>query len=313
MRPILIALSLLFGFAAPSRAAETLVTILTGPTTAVYYTLGLALSSVYGHAMPGADITVQSTGGPAENLRLLEAGDGEFAFTFADTLANAWAGNKEAGFSAPFTALRSVGMLYPGYIEIVARKESGIRTLADLEGKRVSVGTELSGTAFHVASVLRGAGMSFRDLAEVDHSPFGNSVRMVERGELDATEVTGGLGVEAVRHLLATGGTLVPIPPAVVAKIGDPTYQAASIPAGTFPGQTADIPGVAIMNLLVTRAAISDEMVYLMTKSLFDHLDQLVATHPAAKDIDVKKAATGLPVPLHPGAERYYREVGIIK
>jgi TRAP transporter TAXI family solute receptor len=233
MRSALLAVGLLVGFVAPSRAAETLVTILTGPTAAVFYPLGMALSSIYGNAMKGVSFTAQSTGGPVENLRLLEAGDGELAFTFADTAANAWVGNKAVGFNPPFVRLRGVARLYPGYVQIVASKESGIKTLADLKGKRMSVGTELSGTTLNVAAVLKAAGLTFADLATVDHSPVGNSARMVERGELDATMAMAGLGVELVRHLLASGGTLVPIPPEVVAKIGSPVYIAGTIPAGT--------------------------------------------------------------------------------
>ena len=99
----------------------------------------------------------------------------------------------------------------------------------------------------------------------------------------------------------------------MVAKIGNPAYLPGTIPAGTYDGQPADVPTASIMNLLVTRAALSDDLVYGMTKSLFDHLDQLVATHPAAKDIAAAKAAFGLPIPLHPGAAKYYREVGLMK
>jgi TRAP transporter TAXI family solute receptor len=99
----------------------------------------------------------------------------------------------------------------------------------------------------------------------------------------------------------------------VVGKIGNPAYITGTIPAGTYEGQRAEVPTAWIMTLLVTRAAISDDLVYMMTKSLFDHLDQLVETLPVAKDINVAKAPFGLPVPLHRGAERYYREIGIIK
>jgi TRAP transporter TAXI family solute receptor len=99
----------------------------------------------------------------------------------------------------------------------------------------------------------------------------------------------------------------------LVAKICDPAYVAGTIPAGTYDGQPAAVPTAVIMNLLVTREAVSDDVVYRMTKSLFDHLDLLAQTHPAAKDIDVAKAPFGLPVPLHPGAERYYCEIGLMK
>jgi len=265
-------------------------------------------------AMPGANVTVQSTNGSVANLRLLEAGDGEVAFSQGDSLADAWAGNKEAGFDVPFTKLRAIARIYPDFVQIVASNRSGIKTLADLKGKRVSVGAEASGTAMSAAAIFGAAGVAFSDLAKVDHTPFGSSVRSVEQGALDATLQTAGLGVESIRHLLASGqATLVPIPPEVVAKVASQGYVTGTIPAGTYDNQSSDVPTAVLMNFLVTRAGVNDDVAYMMTKSLFDHLDLLVQTSPAAKGIDVKKATVGLPIPLHPGAERYYREIGIVK
>jgi hypothetical protein len=314
MRSILLALGLLAGFAGPGRAAETVITILTGSPSGIYYPLGTTLSSVYAKAMAGASITVQPSNGSVANLRLLEAGDGELAFTLGDSLADAWAGNKEAGFDVPFTKLRAIAKIYPNFIQIVASNQSGIKTLVDLKGKRVSVGAEGSGTALNAAAIFKAAGFTFSDLAKVDHTPFGSSVRLVEQGTLDATLQSAGLGVESIRHLLASGqATLIPIPVEVVAKVGSAVYVAATIPAATYDGQSGDIPTAVVMNFLVTREGVGDDVAYMMTKSLFDHLDQLVQTHPAAKEIDVKKATLGLPIPLHRGAERYYREIGIVK
>jgi TRAP transporter TAXI family solute receptor len=184
-----------------------------------------------------------------------------------------------------------------------------------LKGKRVSLGAEQSGVAVTAAVILKAAGLTFGDLARVDHASYVAAARMVEQGELDASFYgPAGLGFELVRHILASGKTkLVPIPPEVVAKVGNPAYVAGTIPAGSYDGQPAAVPTAVIMTLLVTREAVSNDVVYLMTRSLFDYLDLLVQTHPAAKDIDVAKAPFGLPAPLHPGAERYYREIGLMK
>jgi TRAP transporter TAXI family solute receptor len=137
---------------------------------------------------------------------------------------------------------------------------------------------------------------------------------LVEQGTLDATLQSAGLGVGSIRHLLALGqATLIPITAEVVSKLNNLVYVAGTIPAGTYDNQSVDVPTVSVMNFLITREDVSNDIAYLMTKSLFDHLDQLVQTHPAAKDIDVKNAIVGLPIPLHPGAERYYREIGILQ
>ena len=314
MRLTLIALSVILALAKAGHGTETLITILTGGTSGIYYPLGTALSSIYAKAIPSANVTVQATAGSVENLRLLEAGDGELAFALGDSLADAWTGNQQAGFDKPFAKLRAIARIYPNFIQIVASNRSGIKTLADLKGKRVSVGAEGSGTALNAAAIFKAAGFTFNDLAKVDHTPFASSVRLVEQGSLDATLQSAGLGVESIRHLLASGqSTLIPVPADIVAKADSAVYVAATIPAGTYDGQSGDVPTASVPNFLVTREGVSDDVVYQMTKSLFENLDQLVQTHPAAKDIDVKKAARGLPIPLHPGAERYYREIGIIK
>jgi len=314
MRLILVALGLILAVAKPTGAAETLITILTGSTSGIYYPLGTALSSIDAKVIPGANITVQATAGSVQNLRLLEANDGELAFTLGDCLADAWAGNKDAGFDVPFTKLRAIARIYPNFIQIVASSRSQIKTLADLKGKRVSVGAEGSGTALNAAVIFKAAGFTFNDLAMVDQTPFASSVRLVEQGSLDATLQSAGLGVESIRHLLASGqSTLIPIPSDIVARIDSAVYIAATIPAGTYDGQSGDVQTASVPNFLVTREGVSDDVAYQMTKSLFEHLDQLVQTQPAAKDIDVKKAATDLPIPLHPGAERYYREIGVLK
>jgi TRAP transporter TAXI family solute receptor len=314
MRPTLFVLAAILCLATPGNAADKLITILTGSPNGVYYPLGTTLSSIYGKALTDTDITAQATGGSVENLRRLEAGEGELAFTLGDTLVDAWAGNREAGFDERFDKLRGVARIYENFIQVVTSKKSGIETLADLKGKRVSVGARGSGTALNAAVIFKAAGFEFDDLAKVDYSPFGTAVRLLEDGALDATLQSAGLGVESIRHLLASGNArLIPIPAEVVAKIGSPVYVGAVIPAGTYDGQTTDVATASVPNFLVTRAGVSDDTAYLMTKLLFAKLDELVQTHPAAKGIDARRATAGMPVPLHPGAERYYREAGVLK
>jgi TRAP transporter TAXI family solute receptor len=306
-------LVLLFALAPPCRA-ETLIAILTATPSGIWYPLGMTLSSIYAKAMPGANITVQATAGSVANLRLLQSGDGELGFTLGTTLALAWAGNKEAGFDAPFAQLRAIARIYSNFLEIGTSVESGVKTLIDLKGKRVSIGPEGSGTAVDALTIFKAAGFTKGDLANFAPGPFVPSFRKVEQGELEAAMIEGGLGMELVRHLLASGRTrLVPIPPETVAKIANQGYVAAMIPAGTFDGQQSDVPTAGVFDFLVTREGVGDDVAYKMTKLLFEHLDQLVEIQPAAKDIDIKAATVGLPVPLHPGAERYYREVGILK
>jgi TRAP transporter TAXI family solute receptor len=296
-----------------AHAAE-FINVLTGGTSGVYYPMGVALSQIYGKALPDAKVSVQATKASAENLNLLQAGRGEVAFTLGDSLSDAWKGDPEAGFPTPLKKLRGIAGMYPNYIQIVASADSGIKTLADLKGKRVSVGAPKSGTELNARAVLKAAGLSYKDLAKVEYLPFGESVELMKNRQLDVTLQSAGLGVSALRDLAASMQiVVVEIPPAVVAKIGDPAYQPAIIPAGTYEGQNKDVPAIAIQNFLVTHEGVPADTVYKMTKAMWDNLPALVAAHSAGKGIKKETALAGMAVPLHPGAAKYYREVGMLK
>ncbi len=310
---IVLALATSLLVALPAQAQQ-FINVLTGGTSGVYYPLGVALTQIYGKAIPGAKTAVQATKASAENLNLLQAGRGEIAFTLGDALSDAWKGDAEAGFKTPLNKLRGVAAIYSNYIHIVASADSGIRTLADLKGKRLAVGAPKSGTELNARAILKGAGLTYQDLGKVEYLPFGESVELMKNRQLDATLISAGLGVAAVRDLATVVKiVIVPIPDEVIAKINDPAYQAATVPANTYTGQSAEVHTVAIPNFLVTHSGVSDETVYAMTKAMYDNLDQMVAAHAAAKAIKRENALKGMPLPVHPGAEKYYREVGLIK
>jgi TRAP transporter TAXI family solute receptor len=299
---------------APVQAQTKFINVLTGGTSGVYYPMGVALTQIYGKALPDAKSSVQATKASAENLNLLQAGRGEIAFTLGDALSSAWKGDEEAGFRSPLKKLRTVAGIYPNYVQIVASADSGIKTLADLKGKRISVGAPRSGTELNARAILQAAGLSYKDFAKVEYLPFGESVELMKNRQLDATLQSAGLGVASLRDLsTALKINVVAIPADVVAKVGDAAYQSAMIPANTYEGQTTAVPTAAIQNFLVTHEGVPTETVYLMTKSMFEHLDQLLSAHAAAKAIKKETAAKNPPVPLHPGAEKYYREAGLLK
>jgi uncharacterized protein len=303
--------SALAGASLPAQAQD-FINILTGGTSGVYYPLGVALSKVFTDKIKGSRPSVQATKASVENLTLLQQGKGEIAFTLGDSLALAWAGDEEAGFKSKLTKLRGISAIYPNYIQVVASKESGIKTLTDLKGKRLSVGAPKSGTELNARAILEGAGLSYKDLGKVEYLPFNESVELMKNRQLDATLQSAGLGVASIRDLAASVPiSVVSVPADLVAQVGSP-YVAATIPAGTYTGQDADVPTAAVVNFLVTHSEVSDDLAYAMTKSLWDNLDELEAAHAAAKAIKRDQALTGMPVPLHPGAERYYREQGML-
>ncbi|MDA3889296.1 MAG: TAXI family TRAP transporter solute-binding subunit [Allgaiera sp.] len=293
--------------------ADQFVNILTGGTSGVYYPLGVALSKIYSENMKGTKVQVQSTKASVENLNLLQQGRGELAFALGDSVKLAWEGDAEAGFKKKLDKLRGIAAIYPNYIQIVASKDSGIKTLADLKGKRVSVGAPKSGTELNARKIFAAAGISYKDFAKTEYLPFGESVELIKNRQLDATLQSAGLGVASIKDLSTSVAiTVVAVPAEVTAKLGAP-YIAATIPAGTYDGQDVDVPTVAVVNFLVTRKGVSDETAYEMTKLLFDNLGTLEASHKAAAQIKLANAIKGMPLPLHPGAEKFYKEKGLIK
>jgi TRAP transporter TAXI family solute receptor len=293
---------------------QQFVNILTGGQSGVYYPMGVALSQIYAKHIPNVRATAQVTKASAENLNLLQAGRGELAMALGDSVSDAWKGDEEAGFKTKLDKLRGLSGTYNNYIQIVASADSGIKTLADLKGKRISVGAAKSGTELNARAIFKAAGLSYADMGKVEYLAFGDSVELIKNRQLDATLQSAGLGVASIRDLATSVKIVViPVPAEVVAKVGDAAYQTAVIPANTYTGQTTDIATAAIPNFLVTHSGVSDELAYQMTKTMYENLDTLYAAHNAAKAIKRENAIKGMPIPLHPGAARYYKEVGLIK
>jgi TRAP transporter TAXI family solute receptor len=293
--------------------SQEFINVLTGGTSGVYYPLGVALSEIYSEGIPGSRVQVQATKASVENLNLLAQKKGEIAFALGDAVKLGWEGNTEAGYPTALTGLRAIAAIYPNYVQIVASADAGVATVTDLKGKSVSVGAPASGTELNARSIFSAAGMSYDDLGKLEYLPYAESAELIKNRQLEATLQSSGLGVAFIKDLASTHEiNLVAIPTDVVEKIGAP-YVPSVIPAGTYQGQDTDVPTAAIGNILVTHDGVSDETAYQMTKLLFENLDRMVASHAAAKDITLEGAITGLPIPLHPGAERYYREKGIIK
>ena len=297
---------------APAAMAADFINVLTGGTSGVYYPLGVAMADIYAQGIPGAKTQVQSTKASVENLNLLQQGRGEIGFALGDSVKDAYEGNADVGFTKPLDKLRAIAAIYPNYIQIAATAASGAVTVTDLKGKSVSVGAAKSGTEVNARKILGALGMTYDDLGKVEYLPFAESVELMKNRQLDATLQSSGLGSAALKDLSSTQDvTYVAVPPEVAETLGAP-YAAGVIPAGTYPGQDADIPTLAITNILVTSSDVSDELAYQMTKLLFENLDHLKAAHAAAGAINIADAVKNSPIPLHPGAIKYYKEMGLM-
>lgn len=307
------AVALTMGLGSTAAKAQEFINVLTGGTSGVYYPLGVALSEIYGQNIEGARTQVQATKASVENLNLLQAGRGEIGFSLGDSVLEAWAGNTEAGFPGKLDKLRGIAAIYPNYVQIVASRESGVTTLEELKGRSLSVGAPASGTELNARAIFKAAGLGYSDLGKLEYLPFAESVELIKNRQLDATLQSAGLGVASIRDLATSLPiNVVAVSAEIVEGIGAP-FMPAIIPAGTYDGQTEDVPTAAVGNFLISHEGVSEETAYQMTKLLFENLEKMAASHSAARDIDVQKAVEGMPIPLHPGAERYYKEIGVLQ
>src|SRR6266849_5988911 len=299
---IAIAIASAVVLAAPAAMAQQFINVLTGGTSGVYYPLGVAISKIYGDKIANVKTQVQATKASVENLILLQQGRGEIAFTLGDSLKAAWEGDEAAGFKAKLDKLRTIGAIYPNYVQIVATADSGIKTLADLKGKSLSVGAPKSGTELNSRAILGAAGLSYKDIGKLEYLPFAESVDLMKNRQLNATLQSAGLGVASLKDLsTSTDITVVSVPKQVVDKMGPP-FVSVLIPANTYTGQDKDVPTAAVVNYLVTSSAVSDDLAYQMTKLIFDSLPELANSHAAGKELKLEAAA--IPQPSWPGSSR---------
>jgi TRAP transporter TAXI family solute receptor len=291
---------------------KTRLSIATGGTGGVYYPLGGGMAALISKNLPGVEATAEVTTASVDNMKLLHTG--KIALALPDTAWDAHEGNLK-GLSDK-VGVRTLMALYSNYMHIVALEGSGIKTLADLKGKRVSTGAPGSGTEVKGLRVLEAYGITPKDLKSQDRLGAAESAGALKDRKLDAFIWDGGLPTAAVLDIAATPGikiTLVPhgdAAPKMVAKYG-PLYFSGTIPKGTYLGMDSDVPVAAATNLLVAHERMEEPLAYQITKLLLEHTADLVAVHKAATEITLKSAVVGSPVPFHPGALRYYKEKGI--
>ncbi|HUG25105.1 TAXI family TRAP transporter solute-binding subunit [Piscinibacter sp.] len=297
----------------PPALAQNEVVMLTGNTGGVYYPLGIALARIWERAIPDTRVNVQSTRASVENFNLLQQRRGTFAFGQGDVMSDAFKGNVEAGFPNSRNRLRMMAALFPNYLHLVALKSAKVGAVQDLKGKRVSVGAPRSGNELNARVLLGAAGMSYADLRRVDYLAYNDAVALMRDGQLDAIIVSAGLGVKAVTELAAAVPVdIVPIGAELIARSAG-VFAPETIPAGTYAGQAQDVHTAALINFLVTQSDVPDTLVYAAMKALYGNLAELRASHVAARDIALERALVSRPIALHPGAERFFREAGLLR
>lgn len=284
------------------------ISIVTGGTGGTYYPLGGSFAKIISDET-GIQTNAEVSGASAENMNLLANEEAELAFSQTDIAAYAVEG-KLMFESGKIDNVQAIGTLYPETIQIVTTAKSGIKTVADLKDKKVSVGAPGSGTVANAEQILDVHGMTFDDIKKQDLS-FDESTAGLQDGTIDAAFVTAGTPTGAVESLAATEDVvIVPIEQdkidALIKKY--PYYTADEVPQGVY-GLDSKVSTVAVQAMLVVRADLSENVVYDITKAIFENTDKV--THAKGKLIKAEKALNGIGIDVHPGAQKYFDEKGI--
>ena len=291
------------------------LSIAAGNTGGVYYVYGGAIARAVSAHLPRVEMTAEVTGGSVDNLHFLARGTADLGFALADTVADAL--HRRGPFArSPVIPVRAIATLYAQPVHLVTFADTGIAALADLRGRRVSVGAPGGGSELVAVRILQAAGLDpDRDLRR-ERLGFAGSAEAMKDGKVDAAFISAGAPNSAVLDLANVRGrelrlvSTMEVLPALQRAYGDGAYRAVRIPAGTYPGQAADADGVGHDTLLVADARLDAGMAYALTRLLFDHQAELVAVHPIAAELSAGTATAGSPAPYHPGAVRYYQEIG---
>ena len=292
------------------------LSVATGGTGGVYYPYGGALARLISEKIPNTQATAEVTGASVDNLKLLQVGKVDLAFTLADTLAEAVSGRGPFKGTGAIGAVRTLAVLYTNYTHVVVRANAGIKTIADLKGRTVSVGSPGSGTELIADRVLTEAGLDPRKDITRHALGVAESVGALKDGKVDAFFWSGGLPTASVQDLAATPGLSMALVghdnllPFFRRDYGKDLYSLAVIPAGTYRGVDSDTGTIGVRNLLVASSSLDNALVQEIVKVMFDNKDALVAAHPEARHLAVPTTFDGVPAPYHLGAMAYYKSSG---
>jgi TRAP transporter TAXI family solute receptor len=305
-----LAASTLVALAAPVVAQEQL-SIATGGTGGVYYPMGGGLAEIINGKVEGYSATAEVTGASVENMGLIATGDADLGIALADTVAQAYSGTgRFEGQQLPM--IRGLASLYANMIHIVALEGSGITSLQDLRGKRVSIGAPGSGTEVNAAAILNANGITYDDIEE-QRLNFNETADALSNGDIDAGFWSVGAPTSSILNLATTKGIVIlqlSAEELAASQAADPTFAVTTLPGGTYTGVDADISVLGIPNVLAASSEMPDDLAYAITKAMFENIADLRAVHPAANETSVEFTMSATPIPLHPGALRYYEEIG---
>ena len=296
--------------AAAVNRKDQFVTVLTGPTSGIYYPIGGAFAIALQNY--GYTTSATATGATAENINAILTNQGELAVAMSDSVlqaTGAW-GAYEGKEPAD---LRFMMSLWPNYVQIVTTADTGIKTFEDIKGRKVGVGAPNSGVELNARMIFEAYGMSYDD-CQVDYLSYGEAIEQMKNGQCDVAFVTSGLGNATITELGVTKEIVfVPVEGEALKNLCEkyPCYFEGTIPAETY-GTAADITTAAVMNIMLVGKDLPDEVVYDMLTGIFDQeLATIQGSHKtAAANISLEQALRVVPIKVHPGAKAFYEDRG---
>jgi len=301
------------GAGSREKPSRIFITIATGGTGGTYYPLGGTLAQIWSTTVPGVNASAQATVASVFNVQAVEQGKADVAFVQGDVAYFAYNQGTPA-VPAPHTKLRAMAVLYTNTVQILARRDSDIHRIEDFRGRRIGVGAPGSGTEVVAKIIIEAHGLKYEDV-RVDFLSFNEVSAQMQDRTLDGGFISASYPVSAITDVnMSVGVRLISLDPGAVAQIRSqyPFLKPMVIPRDVYNGQDQDIQTIGMDNLLICREELSEDLVYRLTKAFFDGLPQLVAVHVAAKAIDPEQGPSA-PLPLHPGAARYYRERELVR
>jgi len=310
---MLAVLMFVMGFVSTALAQEVKLILATGGTAGTYYPFGGTMAKIWNSKIPGMNVTAQATGASAENVRLVNKKEAELALVQSDTIDFAY--HAKEAFKEPLTKMSAIAILYPEIIQIVVRGDSKINTFADLKGVKIGVGAPGSGTEANFRQLCDVYGIKKEDV-KAQFLSFAESAEQFKDKHIDAFIVTAGIPNAAIMDVAVMQSIrILSLPDDKIAQLTKkyPFLSSTVVPANTYKNQSADVKTIAVSAVLIASSELSGDVVYKITKALFDNQAELATAHAKGKELNLKTAAQGVSIPFHPGAVRFYKEKGIMK
>ena len=308
----LLAAVMVFALCACGKSGASELKYATGGTSGTYYGFSGVIANVLNEKLKGTlNLKVESTGASKANIQMLASGDADIAIVQNDVMYYAYTGTDLFAGGDPITSFSAVASCYPEYVQILAKKD--ITSIEQLSGKNVSVGDAGSGTEFNAKQILGAYNLSFDDI-KVSNQSFADSADSLKNGTIDAAFVVAGYPTTAVTELATNYDfNLLPIDAdhADTLKNDYQFYYYGVIPGGTYSPVADDVPAVAVMATIVASNKVSDDVIYAFVKGLFDYKDEISAGHVKGNELDLNTAISGVSIPWHGGAARFYTEQGL--